>query len=269
MIDQWRGKILVSTQRGQAVELLRQLSVLVREESARMGAQPVDAPPDHRSLSPFGLSPADDERAGSDLTNPLQFSQEHGNEPQYFVSYAWGDESPEGQQREALVDQLCKMAKKRGLVILRDKGVLRLGDSISKFMERLAGGDRVFVILNDKYLHSPYCMYELMEIWRKSSAEAEKFLNRVRVYVIPGTKIFSLSDRAGYAVYWQQEYEKVHQLIHDHGPDVVGARGFREYKLMGNFSRSVAEILETVVDRLQPRNFEDLARYGLDDLAPG
>jgi internalin A len=269
MIDQWRGKILIRTQRGQAVELLRQLSVLVREESARMGAQPVDAPPDHRSLSPFGLSPADDERAGSDLTKPLQFSQEHGNEPQYFVSYAWGDESPEGQQREALVDQLCEMAEKRGLVILRDKGFLRLGDSISKFMERLAGGDRVFVILSDKYLHSPYCMCELMEIWRKSSAEAEKFLSRVRVYVIPGTKIVSLSDRARYAVYWQQEYEKVHQLIHDHGPDVVGARGFREYKLMGNFSRSVAEILETVVDRLQPRNFEDLARYGLDDLAPG
>jgi internalin A len=268
MIDQWRGNILIRTQRGQAVELLRQLSALVREESARMGAQ-LDAPPDHRSSSPFGLSPADDERAGSDLTNPLQFSQEHGNEPQYFVSYAWEDENLEGQQREGVVNQLCETAEKRGIVILRDKRVLRLGDSISKFMERLAGGDRVFVILSDKYLRSPYCMYELMEIWRKSSAEEEKLLSRVRVYVIPGTKIFSLSDRARYAVYWQQEYEKVHQLIHDHGPDVVGPRGFREYKLMGHFSRSVAEILETVADRLQPRNFEDLARYGLDDLAPG
>jgi hypothetical protein len=49
---------------------------------------------------------------------------------------------------------------------------------------------------------------------------------------------------------------------------VVGRRGFQEYKLMGDFRRSVAEILETVVDRMQPRNFDDLAKFGLDDLVP-
>jgi hypothetical protein len=50
---------------------------------------------------------------------------------------------------------------------------------------------------------------------------------------------------------------------------VVGPRGFQEYKLMGDFRRWVAEMLETVADRLQPRNFEDLAEYGLDDLVGG
>jgi len=269
MANGWRGKILIRTQRGQAAELLRRFSALVLDESTHTGAQPVNARPADRSLAPSELSsPAGDESIGSKATPPLQFSQEHGNEAQYFVSYAWADESPEGKQREAVVDRLCEAAEQRGLVILRDKHVLHLGDSISKFMQRLAEGDRVFVFLSDKYLHSPYCMYELMEIWRKCSAEEEKFLTRVRVYVIPGTKIFSLSDRALYAVYWQQEYEKVHQLIHDYGSDVVGPRGFREYKLMGDFRRWVAEILETVADRLQPREFEDLARYGLDDLVP-
>jgi hypothetical protein len=37
---------------------------------------------------------------------------------------------------------------------------------------------------------------------------------------------------------------------------------------MGDFRRWVAEILEAVADRLQPRDFEDLAKYGLDDLVP-
>jgi len=36
--------------------------------------------------------------------------------------------------------------------------------------------------------------------------------------------------------------------------------------LMGDFRRWVAEILEAVTDRLQPRDFDDLAKYGLDDL---
>jgi internalin A len=269
MADEWRGKILVRTQRGQAGELLRRLSALVRDESARLGVQLVNASPADPSSPPSELSAAGDERTGTEATLRLQFSQERGGEAQYFVSYAWGDETPEGKEREAIVDQLCEAAEQRGLVILRDKRVLRVGDSISKFMQRLAGGDRIFVILSDRYLHSPYCMYELMEMWRKCSAEEENFLTRVRLYVIPGTKIFSLSDRAQYAVHWKQEYEKVHQLIHDHGAEVVGQRGFREYKLMGDFRRWVAEILETVADRLQPRDFEDLARYGLDDLVPG
>src|SRR5215472_664232 len=193
-------------------------------------------------------------------TRPLQFSQEESNEPQLFVSYAWGDETPEGRQREAIVDQLCETSEQRGLVILRDKSVLGLGNSISRFMQQLARGKRVFVILSDKYLRSVYCMYELLEIWRKCAGEEEKFLGRVRIFVIPGTKIFSLSDRAIYAIHWRQEYEKVDQLIHDHGADVVGRSGFQEYKLMGDFRRWVAEILEAVVDRLQPRNFEDLAK---------
>ena len=37
---------------------------------------------------------------------------------------------------------------------------------------------------------------------------------------------------------------------------------------MGDFRRWVAEILETVADRLQPHDFKDLAKYGLDDLLP-
>jgi hypothetical protein len=78
--------------------------------------------------------------------------------------------------------------------------------------------------------------------------------------------VHSVVDRAQYAIHWQKEYESVDALIRDHGPDVVGRRGFQEHRLVGDFRRWVAEILEAVVDRLQPRNFDDLAKYGLDDL---
>jgi internalin A len=268
MADDWRGKIVVRTQRGQATELLRRLSEVVRDESARVGAQLVNMLTSDRLAQISERSQADDEQASLEPARPLEFSQERSIEPQYFVSYAWGDATAEGKDQEAVVDRLCEAAEQRGLAMLRDKNVLRLGDSIEKFMQRLASGDRVFVILSDKYLRSPYCMYELMEIWRKCAADEEKFLTRVRVYIVPGTKVYTLSDRARYAIHWKQEYELVHTLIHDHGAEVVGRRGLQEYKLMGDFRRWVAEILETVVDRLQPRNFDDLAQFGLDDLVP-
>jgi internalin A len=193
MADDWRGKIVVRTQSGQATGLLRRLSEVVRDESARVGAQPINVPISDRLTQISERSQADDERALSEPTRPFEFSQERSSEPEYFVSYAWGDVTTEGKEREATVDRLCEAAEERGLVILRDKNVLRLGDSIEKLMQRLAGGDRVFVILSDKYLRSPYCMYELLEIWRKCEADEVKFLTRVRVYIVPGTKVYLIT----------------------------------------------------------------------------
>ena len=49
--------------------------------------------------------------------------------------------------------------------VLRDKTAVGLADSISKFMQRIGRADRVFIVLSDKLLKLPYCMFELFEIW--------------------------------------------------------------------------------------------------------
>jgi internalin A len=266
MLDEWRGRIRLGTQRGHAAELLRRLSAIVEQENDQMGVRPATVAPQRPAPGVVGT---EGEREKQEKARPLQFAEEPRSGAEYFVSYAWGDATAEGRQREAVVDRLCAAAGERGIAVLRDKTALGVGDSISKFMQRIGRGDRIFVILSDKYLRSPYCMYELLEIWRKSEAEQEKFLERVRVYVLPETKIFKLADRAQYAIHWQDEYEAVHKLVRERGANVLGARGFREFKLMQDFHRWVAEILETVADRLQPRDFDELVKSGLADLASG
>jgi hypothetical protein len=57
---------------------------------------------------------------------------------------------PEGRAREHIVDRLCTAAEQRGITVLRDKKVIGLGDRISKYMQRLGRGDRIFVVLSDK-----------------------------------------------------------------------------------------------------------------------
>jgi hypothetical protein len=96
----------------------------------------------------------------------LGFGEAPSTQPRYYVSYAWRDQSPQGKDREAIVDKLCVEAEKRGTPIMRDKNVLGFGDNIAKFMKQFGLGDRVFVILSDKYLKSPFCMFELFELWR-------------------------------------------------------------------------------------------------------
>jgi hypothetical protein len=62
--------------------------------------------------------------------------------PEWYVSYAWGDDrTPEGRTREKIVDRLCEAAKAQGYSILRDKNVMNPGDSISAFMRRIGTGD--------------------------------------------------------------------------------------------------------------------------------
>jgi hypothetical protein len=38
-------------------------------------------------------------------------------------------------------------------------------------MQRIGRADRVFAVLRDKYLKSPYCMFKLFEVWRNSGAD--------------------------------------------------------------------------------------------------
>jgi internalin A len=145
---------------------------------------------------------------GSECAPPLTFAQEPAAKPEYFVSYALRDDTPESKERESIVDQLCAAAEERGITILRDKNVLGLGDRISKFMQCIGRGNRVFIVLSDKYLKSPYCMYELYELWRNCRQDNDEFLSHVKVYTLPGTAIWSPLDRAKCAAYWRDESGK-------------------------------------------------------------
>jgi len=125
----------------------------------------------------------------------MSIQQEKSDKAEWYVSYAWGDDrTPEGRAREEIVDRVCEAAEAKDHTLLRDKDVLSLSDSISAFMRRIGTGDRVFVILSDKYLRSPHCMFELSEVWRNSRQEERTFLQRVRIYALPDANIFKPTD---------------------------------------------------------------------------
>jgi internalin A len=186
------------------------------------------------------------------------------------VSYAWGDDrTADGRAREEIVDRLCDGAAAQGHHILRDEDVLSLGDSISDFMRRLGAGDRVFVIISDKYLRSPHCMFELSEVWRTSRQEGRVFLERVRIYAMPDVKIFEPTDWADWAIYWKEQHDALEGRAFRHGLAVLGELGSRRLAQMRNFYNQIADILGTFADIVQPRTFDELELYGFDDFLVG
>jgi internalin A len=184
---------------------------------------------------------------------------------EYFISYAWGDQTPEGRARDDIVDRLCEAAEKRGISILRDKKMLSVGDRVSKFMERLVRGNRVFIVLSDKYLRSPYCMYELASVWRNCRQDDEEFLRRIRVFTLGDAKIWTPRERVLCAAYWRDESGELEAIVREQGYDILGEKDYEKYRLMKEFARQIGNILATVTDILQPRTFEELERYGFAD----
>ena len=265
--DIGRGRIRVRTQRGQAALLLQRLQALIEEEQNRAGMTPVEVTSTITAYPATGIAGERTaaEAGGAAQASSLFFGQEPSPQPEYCVSYAWGDDTPQGRDREMVVDRLCTAAKVRGIRIVRDKTDLGLGEQISKFMQRIGRADRVFVVLSDKYLKSSFCMFELWEVWRTSRLEDEQFRHRIRVWTLPCARIWAALDRAEYAIHWKKRHDELAALVKEHGYDIIGEKDSLQLRRMRDFSRNVGDILATVADTLQPRDFAELEQYGFGE----
>lgn len=130
-------------------------------------------------------------------------------EPQIFISYAWGDETPAGQLRAKVVDDLCATLGQRGITVLRDRDEMRPGDLISEFMDRLAEGDSILVVISDKYLRSVYCMYELFKIYRNCADKPDRFLKKVIPIILDDSNIDRMTGRLQRAIYWTDQEKEL------------------------------------------------------------
>ena len=103
------------------------------------------------------------------------------NQALVYVSYAWGDESPAGIEREKIVDDLCEALETHDRIVVgRDKRRQKTGDSIEAFAAEIAKADLVLAVVSSKYLRSTHCMVEeLFQAYRRSAYHREEFQKKV------------------------------------------------------------------------------------------
>ncbi|MBI5817569.1 MAG: TIR domain-containing protein [Verrucomicrobia bacterium] len=182
-----------------------------------------------------------------------------------FVSYAWGDTTPDGMKRGVLVENLCTAMKERGVEILRDRDQLKPGDRINEFMDRLSESNLIITIISDKYLRSEYCMYELFKIYRNCSDNPDRFLKKVIPLVLPDANVNTTSGRFSYAKYWLKEKKSLEQQFGEDW-EIVGETVLKKYKVMSEFARNASDILEHLCDVLMPRDFDRMAKEGFQEV---
>lgn len=255
-IEAWRGTVRLQTKGGQGRELSERLAGWIGEENERLGLKPEvkkSEPASARAVEPRASEP------------PLVFGREPSSRLEYCVSYAWNDDTPEGTERQVVVNRLCAEAEQRGIHIVRDKTDMQFGDRIGDFMRRLAHGKLIFVILSEKYLRSVFCMTELYQIWQNCRSNGDEFIAKVRVFTLSDARIANLFQRTEHAVWWKGEHDRVKVLVDAHGADILSPDDYAQFRNMGHFVRRVPDILSLVSDTLRPRSFEELVSYGFDD----
>lgn len=132
-----------------------------------------------------------------------------------FISYAWGGE------REEIVNQIDRSLQERGIKITRDKRELGYKGSIKEFMERIGQGHCIIVVVSDKYLRSPNCMFELVEI-----ADNKQFHDRIFPVVLADADIYDPVRRLEYVKHWETKRAELADAMRSVDP--ANLHGIRE-----------------------------------------
>ena len=182
-----------------------------------------------------------------------------------YISYAWGDPTPEGQRRGQLVDDLCQALSASDITVLIDREQVKPGERISAFMDAISKGDMIIVVLSDRYLESEFCMYEINGIWRQSNEDEHLFLSRVIPLILPDAKLKTTADLLARGEYWLSIKRDLDRKVGD-SLDSVGSRLFARYKLIKQFAEHVSDLLLLLVDKQEPRDFERQAQEGFREV---
>jgi len=124
------------------------------------------------------------------------------NDKQVFISYAWGGES------ERIANELDTDLQASGIKIVRDKRDLGFKGMIREFMQQIGRGYAVIVVISDKYLRSPNCMYELVEIARNKD-----IYDRIFPIVLADADIYNPVSRIKYIKHWEDKLKELDDAI--------------------------------------------------------
>jgi internalin A len=164
-----------------------------------------------------------------------------------FFSYAWGDEKETGESREKIVNELYDSLKSDSYDVIRDKVDLGYKGLISDFMKRIGKGKIVIVAMTDKYFKSPYCMFELYEVYRNSMFEKEEFKEKIYPIRVESIAFDDNKVMADYLSYWKTKKEEKEILVRDF-LDNIESEQFKEFEKIRNISLKFMEMITILKD---------------------
>ncbi len=182
-----------------------------------------------------------------------------------YFSYAWGDANETGESREKIVRDLLAELERDGRFDLKyDKQDVGYRRSIREFEQELGRAERIAVVVSDKYLKSPHCMFELLQIFRKSGSEAAVFREKIFPIVLGDAKIHDVKSIIAYIKHWKDDVEDLKKDIDDIGWDLAASviPDFTERK---EIMQNIGELAKIIGD-LNTLNPQSLSADNFDKI---
>lgn len=110
-------------------------------------------------------------------------------EMNFFISYKWNEMS----EKEA--DRICKQLSVEQINPIRDKYILKCGDSINAYMNSIKKCNGVILIISDDYFFSINCMYE-------GITSMQECKNTVMMRMVENS-VFSIEFRKKIKEFWE------------------------------------------------------------------
>ena len=150
-----------------------------------------------------------------------------------YISYNWQEDSKE------IANQIVQAFEAKGIKVIQDTIDTDYKYSIEKFMQEIGQGQCVIAVISDKYLKSPNCMFELVEI-----AKNEDFYNRIFPIVLPDAKIYDDENRLDYYLYWEEKKAKLQDKYKK--VDLIGTESImKTLKLYDDIRRNIDNLTKT------------------------
>ena len=188
-----------------------------------------------------------DEESDQDPIQRLQPGNRPDDKPTVYVSYGWSEANT------ALLGQLEAGFTQRGCQLIYDKKKTRTGDWISTFMREIGQSRHVLVVLDDKYLHSPYCMRELLYLYQSSLGDKAEFCRRIVPCRPESLPLSSVKHRLPYLRHWKEEAKSHQELLDEFSLAELSPETRDEVLLVKDFCHRTDEMLAWIADTLMPR----------------
>ncbi len=189
------------------------------------------------------------------------------------VSYAWKTE--DDGENAGKVDEFCQYLQNLEVNVLRDVEGLKLGDSLSTFMQQIGTADYLCVFLSKAYLESPNCMYELLVAYESRKYKPEELKKQVKVWLMPDARLAedgSKADRQTWRFrwidYWKKIRDEVEPHIKKHAGDGLASAELESFNRIKRFADAVGDILHFFTDTLSPRSLADFETWAKAEFPP-
>jgi len=193
---------------------------------------------------------------------------QHTPKPLVYVSYAWGEDTDPGKDREQIVDELCEALEKYdGIKVGRDKSRQRFGDSIEGFAAEIATADIIFAVVGKKYLRSYHCMVEeLHQAFRRVDYNRKEFREKVCLVLMDDAQP-DINVSTDLIDHWDRlSQERDSNLRRTDPGKTKSPHGWTSLENIEAMKSRIVDMLSALTDPVMPRGYDQITLNDFQEL---